>query len=165
MIYNQSHLGRDLDAVAALLRGSIDLERGFIDIKKCAAIANRIEQIASNVNSGSSTGPQGAYSGPLVAQHARHVIGLDSRGPILFLLFLVEHPEKIFSALEISNQIGSSIHSIRVYACLIRKRLKILGLGECVQTVWGSGYVISREAASRVMALLSADADLDQAAA
>lgn len=160
-MYNQTHLGRDLDAIVALLRGSIDTEKGFIDIRKCAAIAVRLEQIACSINTGTAPATLTASVGPLQAQHARRVLGVDSRGPVLFLLFLAEHPEKIFSALEIANHIGSSEHSIRVYACIMRKRLKLMGVDASIKTVWGSGYFLPAEAAARVAALLVVDSTLN----
>lgn len=77
------------------------------------------------------------------------------RGAALILLHILERPDVVNSRVEIALMTKLSESSVTVFLTNVRSRLKREGIQGAISTVWRDGYIVSKDAQERILALLS----------
>jgi len=127
-------------------------------IARCAQAASQIEEVIGIIE----YSPINYAQNNLHSEQIVHIIKekLDvGRGAASILLHILERPDVVNSRVEIALMTKLSESSVTVFLTNVRNRLKREGIQGAISTVWRDGYIISKDAQERILALLSLTQD------
>lgn len=158
MISSESALGANLQEMATMLRGAVNLQGGLVDINICFDIcfdvAGRLEKMILGHDSAAPEVDALQEVSTTSIFMVRSALQLKNSGTAAVLLFLLINPNASHTNAVIAEKTGYRIKSVPVFASQLKNRLAEMGLADAIKTIWKAGYSISTADAARIRRLL-----------